>query len=352
MRREDAMELRAASELARMALAAFGLPANSTITFVKFRENHVYRIDSPLGESFALKLHRQGYRTDAELVTELRFLKALRGHGIAVPEPLSTCDGELFTVSTFDRHTRRVSLAKWIHDAKPSGDVGAAFSGEENASPEAFTAMGELLAQLHQVSDSMETLHEFQRGAWDADGLAGHAPLWGTPLALSTLTHDERSLVQQAMLRLRIHLTRLGTRPGIYGMVHGDSTPENVLNTSEGLMLIDFDDFGTGWYLFDLVTALFFYTPSSQYSVLEQALLDGYQSVRPLTAVERQAWDALMLGRGLSYLGWAAERPGDEASVFIEQQVVPWVLRIARAYLDSAPAPYSLEAQSAKDMTL
>ncbi|GAA1149533.1 phosphotransferase enzyme family protein [Nesterenkonia lutea] len=346
------MQLETAHELAGVALAEFGLAPESQISFVKYRENHVFRVDSPAGSSFALKLHRAGYRTDEEILTELRHISELRARGISVPEARSTRTGELYAVVSHGGHTRRVSVVGWIHDAEPSGDAGAAFAGEEAAAPEDFTAMGELLGRLHRVSESMEPLAGFQRGAWDADGLAGHAPLWGDPLALSTLAAEERALLEHAMKRLRADLTELGPEPGTYGMIHGDSTPENVLKTPTGLMLIDFDDFGTGWYLFDLVTALFFYTPGPQYQVLEQALLQGYEKERVLSDAERGAWDALMLGRALSYLGWAAERPGDEASLFIEHSVVPWVLRLARAYCDGAPAPYAADAESLKETTL
>lgn len=345
------MQLETARELAEVALAEFDLTADSEISFVKYRENHVFRVDSPEGGSFALKLHRPGYQSDEGIRAELRHIRELRARGISVPEARSTRTGELCAVVTHRGHVRRVSVVEWIHDAEPSGDVGAAFTGEDEAAPEDFAAMGELLGRLHRVGEAMQTPPDFQRGAWDADGLAGPAPLWGDPLALSTLTAEQLAVLEDAMRRLRAELTELGTSPGIYGMIHGDSTPENVLQTPTGLMLIDFDDFGTGWYLFDLVTALFFHTPGPQYQVLKHALLKGYEKERTLSEGERGAWDQLMLGRALSYLGWAAERPGDEASLFIEQSVVPWVLQLARSYLDGAPAPYAANVESMKEQT-
>jgi hypothetical protein len=41
----------------------------------------------------------------------------------------------------------------------------------------------------------------------------------------------------------------------------------------------------------------------------------------------------MLLARGLTYLGWAAERPGQETSEFIAEQVVPLVLALAQDFL-------------------
>jgi hypothetical protein len=37
--------------------------------------------------------------------------------------------------------------------------------------------------------------------------------------------------------------------PEVYGVIHADSTPDNILVSGEEFMLIDVDDFGEGWRL-------------------------------------------------------------------------------------------------------
>ncbi|HWV47995.1 MAG TPA: phosphotransferase, partial [Microbacterium sp.] len=168
----------------------------------------------------------------------------------------------------------------------------------------------------------------------------GETPLWGDPRALGTLSADEVALLDRALPKLHAVLRGLGTDSETYGVVHADSTPENVLETDAGFTLIDFDDFGTGWFVFDLVTALFHHTGHPRAAEYERALIAGYEAIRPLCTGEREAWDALDLARGLTYLGWAAERAGDPASEFIGEAVAPLVLRAARAFVDDAPAPW------------
>lgn len=67
--------------VARRALAAWPVEA-SHLTLIKHRENTVYRVDTAKGERYALRLHRQGYHSDAALRSELQWIDALSRSGI------------------------------------------------------------------------------------------------------------------------------------------------------------------------------------------------------------------------------------------------------------------------------
>src|SRR5690606_11405182 len=79
--------------LARRALSSFGFDPQSRLTFVKLRENCIFRVDSAQG-SAALRLHRPGYRSRAEIAAESEFIEALAGLGIPVVQPIMTTIGE------------------------------------------------------------------------------------------------------------------------------------------------------------------------------------------------------------------------------------------------------------------
>lgn len=332
------MTIDEATAIVRRALPAFGLPDDATITFVKHRENHVFRAETA-GASYAVRLHRAGYRTDEEVRTELEYVRALRDVGVPVPEVLATADGSPFArVAQGGVHL--VSLQRWILDAAPFGDIDAALAGRHSPEPVRFEQIGALLARLHLAAARLGMPEGFDRCAWDADALAGRAPLWGDPRALTALDADARALLDAAMPILHARLLAIGSGTDRYGVIHADATPENILLRGDDLALIDFDDFGTGWFVFDLVTALFHHTGHARAAEYERALLAGYEALRPLSAAERAAWDALDLARGLSYLGWAAERPHDPASDFIASAVTPIVLRAAAAFVAGDRAPW------------
>ncbi|WP_167758058.1 phosphotransferase [Microbacterium sp. dk485] len=334
------MELDVAHRLVRAALPLFGLDPRSAVDFVKYRENHVFRVTESAGSVFAVRLHRPGYRDDEEIRTEVSYLDALASAGVPVPAVRRTTEGALFSTATADGHVRSVSVQHWVQGARPFGDIDAALSGRHDPPAHAFSGIGAVLGRVHAEALRIGEPEGFRRGSWDADGLAGPRPLWGDPVALPSLTPGERAAVERGVGHVHRRLRALGTGRDIFGVIHADATPENLLETTDGFVLIDFDDFGTGWYVFDLVTAVFHHARNPRYPEFEDAVRGGYEAHRTLSDAEIGAWDDLMLARGLTYLGWAADRPGDPASEFISEVVAPWVADIAETLTSGAPAPW------------
>ena len=78
------------------ALRLWGRPG-ADCRLVAARENAVYRIDDK-GEATALRLHRVGYRSDAELRAELQWMAAVAAGGIGVPAPVPSSDGRMLHI--------------------------------------------------------------------------------------------------------------------------------------------------------------------------------------------------------------------------------------------------------------
>jgi len=324
----------------RGALELYGFEETSGIELIKYRENYVFRLTRETGDSYAVRLHRAGYRTDAEVRTELAYLQVLGERGLSVPEAVSTLDGEpVCSVQAEDGTVFQLDVQRWIDAAQQLGDVDEAVAGTSSLEPEMFRRLGILLAELHNLTAAIGRVPGFVRRAWDSDGLVGDAALWGDPLAMDGLGRDDAALLRSAMTRLKRELDTLETSADGYGVIHADLTPENVLVQDGRLIMIDFDDFGEGWHLFDLATVLFFYQPHPRYESYRRALFEGYGSVRALPEYYPASWEAMLLARGLTYLGWAAERTGDAAAVFIAEQVVPMVLEQARRYTSATISP-------------
>ncbi|MBT2522553.1 phosphotransferase enzyme family protein [Arthrobacter sp. ISL-28] len=319
----------ASTDLVREALSHFGIDAGARITFIKQRENQVFRVESD-GQDFAVRIHRPGYRTAEEIECEAHHLRALRDAQLLVPDPVESEFG-VFALPV-GSNQQLVSVQRWLPGALPIADSFEVFTGTGSLDERHVSELGSVMARHHLHAESAPTRKDFSRPAWDADGLFGPRALWGDAAGLRTLTPEDRLVLSEAVSAASLKIQALGKDPSVFGPIHADMTFENVLATDEGLAIIDFDDFGEGWFAFDIATALFFATPSPQYPALERAFLEGYQQVRRLEASVLAAMDAFLLARGLTYLGWAADRPENPASEFAAAQLCPWVMSAAKKY--------------------
>ncbi|MBY4214135.1 aminotransferase class III-fold pyridoxal phosphate-dependent enzyme [Rhodococcus fascians] len=337
------MGTEAASDIertARKALDLFGIGPDATITFVNYRENYVFRVQHPTGD-WALKLHRAGYRTDNEIRSEAAVLAELSAAGLRVTVPVPAVDGgHLAWVNTDSGDVLQATLQRWLPGTSALGCSPNIYEGRERPSRQQFEELGTLMARMHSHFEKAGAPHGYERGAWDAVGLVGDRALWGRASDLGCLTPAQADVVRRAEMRLEVDLAHLPVNRRTFGPVHADLTVENVLTDDGGLVIIDFDDSGEGWYLFDIATTYFFCSNHPESEDVLQAIVDGYHRVRELTEEDLVGWHSLLLARALSYLAWSVDRPGDPASVFHERVMLPRILDAAEMYLTSGRTPW------------
>jgi Ser/Thr protein kinase RdoA (MazF antagonist) len=78
----------------------------------------------------------------------------------------------------------------------------------------------------------------------------------------------------------------------------------NLLIEGETTRLIDFDDCGLGWFLYDFATGISFMEDNPQVPALRQAWVRGYRSVRPLSDAEEAEIDTFVMLRRMALLAW------------------------------------------------
>jgi Ser/Thr protein kinase RdoA (MazF antagonist) len=324
-------------QLVRAALPRWDLQG-AGLSLIKFRENAVFRVATDDGRQYALRVHRAGYHSDAALRSELQWMAALQAAGICVPEVLPTRDGELFTRAQVAGvpGERQVDIFHWVEGRQ----LGAVEEGLDASQPIAaiYRTIGELAAQLHNQAIDWTPPAGFTRHAWDADALAGPAPLWGRFWDLPALTPEQRALLERARDAVHAGLQRYHADPdnaGRYGLIHADFVAENLLVDGERVRLIDFDDAGFGWHLFELATALYFELEADYYPEAFEALVAGYRAHRDLPERQLAQMPLFYAARSFTYLGWVATRPETETARTMTPLLVDKACRAARQYLDS-----------------
>ena len=295
------------------AVADLALPewdlGDSKIELVSRSENVVFRVDAEDGRIYALRVHRPGYHTLAELESEPLWTAALNEAGVGAPVAEPTRAGHHYAVIGVPDtdEVRHVGLVPWFEGVPLNEIIDKATDDAERASH--FEQLGRLMATMHEQAVAWRPPSHFERHSLDADGLVGESPFWGRFWDISTLTAKQRETLTAARLWIHAKLSEYGKDSGTYSMIHADLGSANVLVENDRVFVIDFDDAGFGWHLYDIAVVLLDYATSPNYELIREALIVGYRSKRPISDEDLALLPMFLVVRMLASLGWVDERP-------------------------------------------
>ncbi len=330
----DELEQRYAA-LARRALPLWGMDEKSPLALLKLRENAIYSVrDAKRGEKYVIRIHRAGYHSDAELRSELQWMDALREYGVPTPRLLLSNAGRAFETVTAKEvpEPRQADVVEWI-EGRQVGSLESGLSGGAAEISEQYESLGGIMARMHNHAESWREPDGFTRHRWDLNGLVGEQPFWGRFWELPSLNAEQRQLMLTVRDRLREVLADFGTAPDRFGLIHADLLHENILVSAAGPRVIDFDDCGYGWHLFDLVTSLFFLRGEAHFEPAQEALVRGYRQQRPLADERLEQLPAMFMARATTYLGWMHTRAETQTAREMTPFITRLVLDLAADYL-------------------
>jgi Ser/Thr protein kinase RdoA (MazF antagonist) len=167
-----------------------------------------------------------------------------------------------------------------------------------------FRVLGDLAAKIHAHGRSWGVPAGFTRRQWSYATTIGETPSWGRWEQAPSVGASERELLTLASDRIAQQLAAYGTSADRYGLVHGDLRLGNTLLDGEDLWVIDFDDAGYSWWLWDLATGLTFTEQRSELSELVAGWLDGYRHISPLSDEVTAIAPTLIMLRRMHVLAW------------------------------------------------
>ncbi|WP_426119695.1 phosphotransferase enzyme family protein [Pseudomonas sp. DSP3-2-2] len=316
------------------------------VTLIKYRENAVFKIETTNGNRYALRVHRGGYHSDAALRSELQWMAALQQFGIDVPVVVPTDKGELFILATLPStgETLQIDLFEWI-EGRQLGTAEGGLGDDIQQIQHTYRTIGNIAARLHEHGRQWRRPEGFNRHAWDAEGLVGDSPFWGRFWELRSLNEKQQQLVLTARNIVRSELQTITQAPehdDYYGLIHADFVPENLMISGDTVRLLDFDDAGFGWHLFELATALYFVRRDANFKVAHDALIEGYRAYRALPEKVLAKLPVFMMARGFTYLGWVQTREGSdvarELAPFLTELACDLAAEFVKTYSSSAKA--------------
>ncbi len=313
--------------LAKNALREWGV-TDCEPRLIKYRENAVYEVTTKTGDRAALRVHRQGYHDDASLESELNWMAMLSDGGLVVPTPIPADSGAIVVDGTAKGvpGVWKADMLSWL-EGRELGDIGEPLDLEGRDVAALFRNIGHTMARLHNLSTAWSAQNTQTRHAWDSDGFIGDTPLWGQFWELAALSPAQKDLFLLTKAAIAKDLAAYGQTAESYGLIHADLVPENVMLNGNAVELIDFDDAGFGWHMFEIVTAIYWLAEEPEFETMQAKILEGYQAERPLQQRDLDAMEVFYAARSLTYLGWVHTRSQTETA----KELTPIMIEIAEA---------------------
>ncbi len=220
---------------------------------------------------FTLRLHRAGTSVH-KIRSEIYWLKALWNTSrIKTLSPVPGRDGEMIQfLSPKDLPSRYTTVYNWI----PGETLNALPAAEKT--PELIRNFGLMVGRMHYVSETLELPYWFTRPRYDIDWVTLQVEeVLGTES--TDYSVEEREKLSSLPSRFSRFATKQGEGRNVFGLIHLDLAPHNIIVSEGQLCPIDVVHLGFGYYLADVQTA------SSYFSEEERTFFfEGYQEIRSL----------------------------------------------------------------------
>lgn len=285
-------------ELARISTDYFALPKDADVKLINHSENATYKIEATNGICWALRIHRTGYHSHDAIASELAWLMNLRACGVVTtPKPVRGKNGEFIqNISHPELGERRIVLSQWETGKEPGID-------ENLEKP--FEYLGEVAARMHTHSKHWQRPKFFQRFTWDFETALGDAkPHWGRWRDGMGVDAQAQELFARTVNLIKRRLEVYGKSHERFGLIHGDLRLANLLIDGPMVKVIDFDDCGFGWFMYDAATPVSFYEHDPQVPALLEAWKQGYRKAATLSKEDEIEIPTFIMLRRLLLVAW------------------------------------------------
>lgn len=274
-----------AAELNEKLISRYDL-GNTTTRLFQIGMNEVYRVQSG-ADFYFLRISPYGFRKYEEVEAEIQFLLHLNKHDVPIAMPVSMRDESYIT---------RLSAPEGVRYAVLFENAGDETRGIKTQ--QELHDVGAILARIHLYGDGLA----IYKKTLDVDYFI-YAPIRAVEYYYAGTPEFQEFAELSEWLRAGFaeHWN------DSYGILHADPHNYNIKFTGDKPCIFDFDSFGYGLQMYDLGEQYWninmFQLPAEEEKQQIKWLLEGYESVRPLTEHQRESIPFLAAVRDFRLMG-------------------------------------------------
>jgi Ser/Thr protein kinase RdoA (MazF antagonist) len=315
-------------QLAVAVLRAFDLTA-AEVHFLGHNSGTAYRVENAEAGRLLLKVHSPQGDSEglpaAAIRGGLQWLAAMAEvTDLPVQTPLSDPSGALLPFVTFRDLSLPCSVQRWLDGQQV-----------EALSTDQARAVGYLLGRWHEFSQS-HAMDADEAVRYDSPYLAHALDDLRVLATTGAITDDSWYTIEEAVVLARSQVDAIGTSPGVFGVVHGDLNPDNIIVADDGsVRFIDLAQLALAPYLWDIGVALYQY--SYQDASVRRAIVSAYREARPGLNLPPLTLEAFVCATALTNLAFQCSIPEQRTSRLFHTNVQKFATGYCRDLISGVP---------------
>jgi len=309
-----------AVHLALFVKEKYGLSENASCKIFRTGINHTYMI-SDNEDKYVLRIYSYNWRTETEIMEELRLLILLKDNHINVSYPIKDKAKNYINTLQAPEGFRYAVLFSFAEGKKV-----------RNLTEKTCYIIGSLMANIHKTTINQKV----NRIEYNANTLTQ------LPYQYATKHFSESVEEMQFVKRAGEHLTTLFGKVNSdklrYGVVHLDLWYDNMSIEDESVITVfDFDFCGNGWLLLDIAyftMQLFNTEPDAKlFKSKVESFYNGYQKVTPISNEEKALIPEAGLAIWIFYLGVQSQRFDNWSNIFLSENYLKHFIGIIKNWM-------------------
>lgn len=315
-------------DLANESLGLWDLPEGASARLINVSENATYLVEAPGGYRSILRMHRENYHTRNAIQCEHAWSEALGEEGgVRTPRIIPGRDGSTIQTASMEGlpGERHMAMFEFMDGDHPEEDA--------EHLVESFEELGEIAALTHNHSVSWQRPPNFERLVWDLDTVFGSDAYWGDWRDAPNVTKEIQSVLERLQSVVSRRLEAFGKGPERFGLIHADMRLANLIIRDGETRLIDFDDCGLGWFMYDFAAGISFIEDHPKVPEMKDAWVCGYRKQRTLAEEDEAEIDTFIMMRRLALLAWIGSHIEVDTAKELAPTFAPVTVELAEAYL-------------------